>query len=74
MLSISDGMATQPQDSFGFLSGVSICCWAAVTGAVTPVLGHFFDHRQYERGFWLVAVLPVAGTLLWQSLRRREAK
>jgi ACS family hexuronate transporter-like MFS transporter len=68
VLTLSDGMNAQPRQSAGFLAGVAISSWAGVTGLLTPVLGHFFDHNQYPRGFWLVASLPVLGTLLWKLL------
>ena len=43
-----------------------------MTGLLTPVLGHLFDHRAYGEALWLVASLPVAGVLLWRLLRSRE--
>jgi MFS family permease len=70
VLSLSDGMSAQPKENSGFLAGVAISSWAAVTGVLTPVLGHFFDRRDYAGGFWLVACLPVAGVALWGVLRR----
>jgi len=70
VLSLSDGMSVQRKESSGFLAGIAISLWAAVTGVLTPVLGHFFDLREYGRGFWLVAVLPVVGVGLWGVLRR----
>jgi ACS family hexuronate transporter-like MFS transporter len=69
VLSLSDGMRVQPKTSAGFLAGIAISSWAAVTGALTPVLGHLFDARAYEKAFWLVACLPVLGTMLWVWFR-----
>ena len=73
VLSLSDGMSVQREENSGFLAGVAISCWAGVTGVLTPVLGHFFDHREYAKGFWLVACLPVVGTVLWKILRSGDA-
>jgi len=72
VLSLSDGMNVQRKEHSGFLAGAAISSWAGVTGVLTPVLGHFFDHREYAKGFWLIAFLPVAGTALWAVLRRDE--
>ena len=72
VLSLSDGMEAQHKDNTGFLAGFAISSWAGVTGLLTPVLGHFFDQRMYERGFWLVACLPVIGTVLWRVLRKEN--
>jgi ACS family hexuronate transporter-like MFS transporter len=73
VLALSDGMSAQRKESSGFLAGFAISSWAGVTGLLTPMLGHFFDHREFARGFWLVAFLPVAGTLLWKLLRSSES-
>ena len=70
VLSLSDGMNAQRKENSGFLAGAAISSWAGVTGVLTPVLGHFFDHREYAKGFRLIAFLPVLGTLLWAMLRR----
>jgi ACS family hexuronate transporter-like MFS transporter len=69
VLSLSDGMTVQRKENTGFLAGFAITCWAGVTGALMPVLGHFFDAHHYTRGFWLIALLPVAGTAAWIALR-----
>jgi ACS family hexuronate transporter-like MFS transporter len=69
VLTLSDGMRVQSKKNAGFLAGIAISSWAAVTGALTPVLGRMFDARAYEAAFWLVALLPVAGTILWWGLR-----
>ena len=72
VLSLSDGMNAQRKEHSGFLAGAAISSWAGVTGVLTPVLGHFFDHREYAKGFWLIAFLPVLGTLLWVLLRKSD--
>jgi MFS transporter, ACS family, hexuronate transporter len=78
VLSLSDGMdaqpgQNQPGQNSGLLAGTAISCWALVTGLLIPVLGYFFDHSHYTRAFWLVAGLPVAGFVLWKSLRTSPA-
>jgi MFS transporter, ACS family, hexuronate transporter len=65
VLSLADGMERQPGQNPGFLAGFSISAWALSTGLLMPVLGRLFDLGRYDAGFWLVACLPVAGTLLW---------
>jgi ACS family hexuronate transporter-like MFS transporter len=72
VLSLSDGMNVQRKENSGFLAGAAISSWAGITGLLTPVLGHFFDHHEYAKGFWLVAWLPVVGTVLWWVLRGEE--
>ncbi len=69
VFSLSDGMNAQPRQNSGLLAGVAISSWALVTGLLIPILGRFFDRSEYPLGFWLVACLPVLGTILWRSLR-----
>jgi MFS family permease len=72
VLSLSDGMSAQRKENTGFLAGIAISVWAGITGVLTPVLGHFFDHGQYARSFWVVACLPVLGVALWKLLRTND--
>jgi hypothetical protein len=39
---------------------------------LTPVLGHFFDLKEYVRGFWLIAALPVVGVVCWWGMRSSD--
>jgi ACS family hexuronate transporter-like MFS transporter len=73
VLSLSDGMSVQRKEHAGFLAGFAISSWAAITGALTPVLGHLFDAQKYATAFWLVAWLPVVGVALWWMLRKDSA-
>ena len=73
VLALSDGMNAQRKEHSGFLAGFAISCWAGVTGLLTPVLGHYFDQKLYMKGFWLIALLPVVGVVLWKVLRRPVA-
>jgi MFS family permease len=74
VLTLTDGMNAQHKEHSGFLAGISISSWALVTAVLTPVLGHFFDHKDYAGGFWLVASLPVAGVMIWAVLRSSEGE
>jgi ACS family hexuronate transporter-like MFS transporter len=73
VMSLSDGMSVQRKEHSGFLAGFAISAWALVTGILTPYLGHLFDKQEYATGFWLIAVLPVAGVGIWALLRSRPS-
>jgi MFS family permease len=72
VMSLSDGMSVQRKEHSGFLAGFAISSWALVTGVLTPVLGHFFDLKEYVRGFWLIAALPVVGVVCWWGMRSSD--
>jgi MFS transporter, ACS family, hexuronate transporter len=73
VFSLSEGMATLPKQHSAFLAGISISAWALVTGILMPVLGHFFDQGRYTFAFWIVAFLPLLGTLLWKILSTKAS-
>jgi ACS family hexuronate transporter-like MFS transporter len=74
VFALSDGMATLPKQHAAFLAGVCISSWALATGALMPILGHFFDHARYTLTFWIVAFLPPLGTVLWRALATAPIK
>ena len=69
VFALSDGMETLPKRHSAFLAGFSISAWALVTGFLMPGIGYLFDHGRYRSAFWIVACLPLLGTLLWRVLR-----
>lgn len=69
VFALSDGMATVPKQHSAFLAGISISAWALVTGVLMPVIGKLFDQKLYDFTFWIVACMPLLGTLLWRLLR-----
>jgi MFS family permease len=70
VLALTDGMERQPKQSAGFLAGFCISAWALTTGILMPILGKLLDRGSYAMGFWIVASLPVLGTLAWKQLTR----
>jgi MFS family permease len=69
VFALSDGMATLPKRHSAFLAGVAISAWALMTGILMPVIGRLFDKKNYNLTFWIVACMPLVGTLLWRLLR-----
>jgi ACS family hexuronate transporter-like MFS transporter len=71
VVSLAHGMQQQGSGDAGFLAGSAISVWAIVTGLLMPLFGHFFDHGQYARSFWLSALLPFIGVAIWKVLQPR---
>lgn len=69
VFALSDGMAVLPKQQSAFLAGICISAWALVTGMLMPIIGHLFDHAQYQFAFWMIACMPTLGVLFWQVLR-----
>ena len=69
VFALSDGMAVIPKGHSAFLAGICISAWALVTGVLMPEIGYLFDNGRYLLTFWIVACMPMLGTLLWRVLR-----
>lgn len=69
VFALSDGMAAIPAEHSAFLAGICISAWALVTGALMPWIGHLFDQKRYGVTVWIIACMPVAGTVIWRLLR-----
>jgi ACS family hexuronate transporter-like MFS transporter len=72
VLALADGMERQPKQNAGFLAGFCISAWALTTGILMPILGKLLDRGSYALGFWIVAALPLLGTLVWKQLTRER--
>lgn len=69
VFALSDGMISVSTQHSAFLAGISISSWALVTGLLMPWIGHLFDLARYDQTFWIVAAMPLIGTLTWRLLR-----
>ncbi len=56
------------------MSGIASGSWALSNAFLTPVLGRLFDAGRYDIGFWLIAIGPVFGVLLWLVLTRNQSE
>jgi ACS family hexuronate transporter-like MFS transporter len=68
VIALASGATTQAPENTGFLAGFSISGWSLTTGVLMWVVGRMFDQSEYTATFWLVAVLPWTGVLLWWLL------
>ena len=59
-----------PQDQTGMVAGIGSGAWGAVLALVMLFLGRWFDHHQYALSMWAMALLPVAGTVLWLGISK----
>ena len=68
VIALADGATQQTASNTGLLAGFSISGWSLTTGILMWQVGRMFDRGQYSQTFWLTAVLPTAGVLLWRAL------
>ena len=70
VIALAHGATTQRAQNTGFLAGFSISGWSLATGLLMVVVGKMFDLGAYSATFFLVALLPAAGVLLWWLLSK----
>jgi predicted MFS family arabinose efflux permease len=66
---LASGATTQAAENTGFLAGFSISGWSLTTGVLMWVVGRMFDRGEIPETFWLTAILPFIGVLVWQLVR-----
>jgi len=55
------------------VAGIGSGAWSAVLAVMLPIYGRWFDLHWYAATFVTMALLPLAGTLIWIVLSRPEA-
>jgi hypothetical protein len=70
VMSLRVGSLIFPPAQTGMVAGIGSASWALVQAAILPLYGLWFDRQWYTASFVSMAVLPLAGTLLWTWLSR----
>lgn len=74
VITLAHGATTQAAQNTGFLAGFSISGWSLTTGVLMVMVGKMFDYGAYSATFWLVALLPAIGVLLWWLLSESDRR
>ena len=74
MLGLRTGARAYPGERTASVAGVASGAWAAEAALILPLTGRWFDQQRFDLIFWMVALVPLVGVLLWIWLSRtREA-
>ena len=65
MLALRTGARSYPRERTALVGGTASGAWSAVAAILLPVVGRWFDQQRYGAIFWLIAITPLIGTLLW---------
>jgi MFS transporter, ACS family, hexuronate transporter len=60
-----------PKKDGGLVAGMGAGSWALLVAIILPVLGHWFDAKNYSIAFTTVAIVPPAGAIAWLLLTAR---
>lgn len=70
MLGLRTGARAYPGERTASVAGVASGAWAAEAAVILPLTGRWFDQGHYAWIFWAVALVPLAGILMWIGLSR----
>jgi ACS family hexuronate transporter-like MFS transporter len=70
MLGLRTGARAYPGERTASVAGVASGAWAAEAALILPLTGRWFDQQRFDMIFWCVALVPLAGVLLWLWLSR----
>lgn len=68
MLGLRTGARAYPGERTASVAGVASGAWAAEAAVILPLTGRWFDQAHYNWIFWAVALVPMAGILMWIGL------
>ena len=72
MLAMKVGAYAFPREQAALMSGIASGAWSLANAGVSPVIGRFFDQQRWEAAFWLIALAPLVGIVIWIGLSRVE--
>jgi signal transduction histidine kinase len=73
-MSLRVGSRIFPKGQTALVAGIGSGSWALVQAIILPLYGQWFDKQWYAATFVSMAILPLAGTLLWLWLSRPWAR
>jgi ACS family hexuronate transporter-like MFS transporter len=68
MVALKAGSYAFPREQAGVMMGIASGSWALVNAALLPILGFLFNQGNFGLAFWLIALCPLTGILLWLAL------
>ena len=73
MVALKVGSYSFPREQSAMMTGVASGSWSLVNFVLLRwFLGPLFNQQRYPEAFWLIALLPLAGILMWLLLSRSQ--
>jgi sugar phosphate permease len=57
-----------PREKAALMTGIASGSWSLMNAFVSPRIGRLFDQQQWSEAFWLVALCPAVGVIVWLVL------
>ncbi len=63
-----------PREQSAMMMGIATGSWSAANVILLPLVGRWFGQGRYSESFWLMALCPTLGLILWVLLSQRPAR
>jgi MFS transporter, ACS family, hexuronate transporter len=73
MVALKVGSYSFPREQAATMTGIASGSWALVNYILLQFLGPLFNQHRYGEAFWMVALCPVAGVVVWLFLSRSDS-
>jgi predicted MFS family arabinose efflux permease len=61
-----------PREQAAMMSGIASGAWSLVNAVLSPNIGRLFDQQRWAEAFWMIALCPLLGVLVWLFLSRNQ--
>lgn len=72
MVALKVGSYSFPREQAAMMTGIASGSWSLANYIILQFLGPLFNQHRYAEAFWLIALCPLAGILVWLFLSRRQ--
>jgi ACS family hexuronate transporter-like MFS transporter len=72
MVALKVGSYAFPREQAAMMSGIASGSFALLNAILSPWLGQLLDQKHYEAMFWVIALCPVIGVVVWWFLSRHQ--
>lgn len=73
MVALKVGSYSFPREQAATMTGIASGSWALVNYILLQFLGPLFNQHRYAEAFWMIALCPLAGVIIWLFLSRNRA-
>jgi len=70
MVALKVGSYSFPREQAATMTGIASGAWALVNYILLQFLGPMFNQHRYAEAFWMIALCPLVGILVWLFLSR----
>jgi ACS family hexuronate transporter-like MFS transporter len=73
MVALKVASFTFPRQQAAMMTGIASGSWALVNYVLLQFLGPLFNQHRYAEAFWIIALCPLVGVIVWLLLTRNQS-